>query len=269
MSTHLRANLWLLVLTVLLCSVLYPLVLLGSRADAVPRQAQGSLLTDAEGKPIGSRLIAQPFVDAQGNTADEYFQPRPSAASYNAAASAASNWSGNNYQLRDRVARQLGPIVKYASGPKAGQPVAADVESWFQKDQFDGKPGIVAQWASLHSGVAGSWLHDWVKADKLNAAYVAAWEAANPSDVTKWKNDNNSPIPSRRTWPQASPGGSSPASRKTIRARFPASQSMRRMERRRRPSALSRKAATFNRCSSTCGSRSTPTRTCNEFPPTW
>ena len=42
-------------------------------------KAQGSLLPTRKGKPIGSRLIAQPF------TADEYFQPRPSAASYNAA----------------------------------------------------------------------------------------------------------------------------------------------------------------------------------------
>ncbi|MGO9114809.1 MAG: potassium-transporting ATPase subunit C [Thermoguttaceae bacterium] len=189
MIAHLRANLWMLVLTVLLCSVLYPLALLGVGQTLFHDKAQGSLLADAQGHPIGSRLIAQPF------TADEYFQPRPSAASYNAAASAASNLSGNNYLLRDRVARQLGPIVKYASGPKTGQPVAPDIESWFQKDQLDGKPGIVAQWASLHSGVAGPWLHDWVKADKLNAAYVAAWEAANPDDVAKWKSDNNNPDP--------------------------------------------------------------------------
>src|ERR1017187_3626513 len=151
MSSHLRANLWLLVLTMLLCSVLYPLALLGIGQAVFHDKAQGSLLTDAQGHPVGSQLIAQPF------TADEYFQPRPSAASYNAAASGASNWAGNNYLLRDRVARQLGPIVKYASGEKKGQPVAPDIESWFQKDQFGGNPGIVAQWASLHSGVAGPW----------------------------------------------------------------------------------------------------------------
>jgi K+-transporting ATPase ATPase C chain len=185
MSAHLRANLWLLVLTVLLCAVLYPLVLLGIGQVVFHDEAQGSLLTDAQGHPIGSRLIAQPF------TADEYFQPRPSAASYNASASGASNWAADNYLLRDRVARQLGPIVKYRSGPKKGQLVAPDVESWFQKDQFDGKAGIVAQWASLHSTVAQNWLHDWVKADKLNAAYVAVWEAANPDDVAKWKSENN------------------------------------------------------------------------------
>ena len=83
---------------------------------------------------IGSRLIAQPF------TADEYFQPRPSAASYNGAASGATNWGANNYLLRDRVARQLGRSSKYQSGPKKGELAAADIESWFQKDQFGGKP---------------------------------------------------------------------------------------------------------------------------------
>jgi K+-transporting ATPase ATPase C chain len=176
MFAHLRANLWLLVLTVLLCSVLYPLVLLGIGQALFHDKAQGSLLTDAQGTPAGSKLIAQPF------TADEYFQPRPSAASYNAAASGASNWAANNYLLRDRVARQLGPIVKYASGAKQGQAVAPDIESWFQKDQFGGKPGIVAQWAALHSTVA----QNWVKADKLNATYVSDWQKTHRAEVTEW-----------------------------------------------------------------------------------
>ena len=44
MSAHLRANLWLLVLTVLLCSVLYPLVLLGIGQTVFHDKAQGSLL---------------------------------------------------------------------------------------------------------------------------------------------------------------------------------------------------------------------------------
>jgi K+-transporting ATPase ATPase C chain len=176
MTAHLRANLWLLVLTMLLCSVLYPLVLLGIGQTVFHDKAEGSLLTDAQGNPTGSQLIAQPF------TADEYFQPRPSAASYNAAASGASNWAASNYLLRDRVARQLGPIVKYASGAKKGQAVAPDIESWFQKDQFGGKPGIVAQWAALHSAVA----QNWVKADKLNAAYVSDWQKTHRAEVAEW-----------------------------------------------------------------------------------
>ncbi len=180
MTAHLRANLWLLILTVLLCSVLYPLILLGLGQTVFHDKAQGSLLTDAQGHPVGSRLIAQPF------TADEYFQPRPSAASYNAAASGASNWAASNYLLRDRVARQLGPIVKYRSGPHKGQPVGPDIESWFQKDLFNGKPGIVAQWAALHSTIA----QNWVKADKLNAAYVADWQKTHSAEVAQWVKDN-------------------------------------------------------------------------------
>ena len=70
--------------------------------------------TGPDGKPVGSLLIAQPF------TKDEYFQPRPSAASYDASASASSALAASNYALRDRVARMLGPIVKYQERPEGG-----------------------------------------------------------------------------------------------------------------------------------------------------
>ncbi|MGD0516377.1 MAG: potassium-transporting ATPase subunit C [Thermoguttaceae bacterium] len=178
MTAHLRANLLLLVFTVLLCSVAYPLVLWGIGQAVFHEKAQGSLVTDGSGKPIGSRLIAQPF------TSDEYFWPRPSAASYNGAASGASNWGANNYLLRDRVARQLGPIVKYRGGLNKGRLVGPDIEAWFQKDQFDGKPGIVAQWASMHSdsGIP----QNWVKADKLNTEYLDQWQKSHPDDVAQW-----------------------------------------------------------------------------------
>jgi K+-transporting ATPase ATPase C chain len=84
------------------------------------------------------------------------------------------------------VAKALGPLVKYAGGPKQGQPVAPDIEAWFQKDQFQGKPGIVAQWAQAHGGVAQAW----VKADKLNGEYVASWIKTHPNDVAQWMNEN-------------------------------------------------------------------------------
>src|SRR5437763_9153501 len=102
MGPHLRACAWLLGLTVVLGAVLYPLALLGVGQAVFRDQAQGSLLTDGDGKVVGSRLIAQPF------SGDEYFQPRPSAVSYNAAASGATNWGASNPLLRGRVARQLG-----------------------------------------------------------------------------------------------------------------------------------------------------------------
>src|SRR6478752_7829784 len=115
MSQHLRASLWLLLFTVVICCVIYPVVLLGIGQTVFRDQAQGSLILDKSGAPIGSRLIAQPF------TADEYFHPRPSAVPYNGAASGASNWAADNPALRDRVARALGPIVRFSGGPKKGE----------------------------------------------------------------------------------------------------------------------------------------------------
>jgi K+-transporting ATPase ATPase C chain len=186
MFAHFRANLLLLVFTILLCSVLYPLVLWGIGQTVFHDKAQGSLIMDAKGNPIGSRLIAQPF------TADEYFQPRPSAVSYNAAASGASNWAASNYLLRDRVARQLGPVVRYQTGPNKGQLVGPNIERWFQKDLYDGKPGIVAQWTAMHPAIA----RNWVKADKLNAEYVADWQKTHSDEVNQWiKSNPDTPEP--------------------------------------------------------------------------
>jgi K+-transporting ATPase ATPase C chain len=180
MLRYIAKSFWLLFFSVVICCVLYPLVLWSIGQAAFPFQANGSLLTGPDGKPVGSRLIAQPF------TKDEYFQPRPSAASYNAAASASSSLAASNYALRDRVARTLGPIVKYRSGARAGQLVAPDVESWFGQDRFQGNPHIVAQWADLHNSLAQAW----VNADPKNGAYVDDWAKKHPAIVAKWIKDN-------------------------------------------------------------------------------
>ncbi len=186
MFAHIRANLWLLVLSIVVSCVLYPMILLVIGQTLFHDKAQGSLLTDAKGNVVGSRLIAQPF------TSDEYFQPRPSSASYNGAASGATNWAANNYLLRDRVAKILGPIVKYRGGEKDGQLAAADIEAWFQKDQFGGKPGIVAQWADAHNGVAQNWVGTTFDAKNPTPQqqFVLDWEKAQPDVVAKFKTDN-------------------------------------------------------------------------------
>lgn len=166
MRRHLIANLWLIGLSLFLCCVLYPLVLYAIGQAAFRHQAEGSLL-DAKGRPttdagkaVGSRLIGQPF------TQDEYFQPRPSATSpsYNAAASGASNWCASNPLLRDRVARALGPIVTYASGPKKGQRVGPDIEAWFAEQA----PDYAAKRAQAHPTSAEQWVKD-------NPEAVAQW----------------------------------------------------------------------------------------------
>jgi K+-transporting ATPase ATPase C chain len=166
MLQHLRACLWLLISTVILCCVVYPLLLLGVGQTVFRDKANGSLVMDKEGHPAGSRLIAQPF---QGN---EYFQPRPSAASYNAAASGASNLAANNYLLRDRVARQIGPNVKFRGTPPHGKTVQEEVADWFKK-----QPDPVTDWANAHQAVAQAWVN--ADDDKHKNAHKNA--------VTQWQ----------------------------------------------------------------------------------
>ena len=180
MSKYLSKSILLLSAAVVICCIIYPLVLWMIGQTIFPFQTNGSLLKGPDGAVVGSRLIAQPF------TKDEYFQPRPSAASYDASASASSSLAASNYALRDRVARSLGPIVTYRSGSKAGQPVAPDIESWFQKDVYQGNPHIVAQWADLHNSLAQAW----VSADSKNSAYVDNWAKTHPAVVAQFIKDN-------------------------------------------------------------------------------
>jgi K+-transporting ATPase ATPase C chain len=182
MFKYISRSFLLLLFSVVICCVIYPSVVWVIGQVFFPFQANGSLVKGPDGKIVGSRLIGQPF------TKDEYFQPRPSAASYDASASAASTYAASNYLLRNRVAGTLGPIVKYKSGAKAGQPVAPDIETWFQQDKFQGNPHIVALWADSHNAVAQAW----VNADPTHGQYVDAWSKAHPDLVTKWIKDNPS-----------------------------------------------------------------------------
>lgn len=180
MLRYLTKSVLLMGFAVGICCGLYPLTLWVIGQTVFPDQVNGSLVRDPNGTVVGSRLIAQPF------TKDEYFQPRPSAVSYDASASGPSNYGASNYLLRARVAGILGPIVKYRSGPKVGQLVAPDIEAWFQQDQYQGKPHIVAQWADAHSSLAQSW----VKADASHGAYVDEWAKTHPAEVAQWIEDN-------------------------------------------------------------------------------
>src|SRR5260370_9339036 len=164
MFRYLTKSILLLALTIVICCIIYPLAVWGIGQVFFPFQANGSLLKGPDGSIVGSKLIAQPF------TKDEHFQPRPSAASYDASASASLTYAASNYLLRNRVATALGPIVKYKNGPKAGQLVGTDIESWFQQDKLPGNPHIVPPWADLHNAVAQAW----VNADPTHSQYVHA-----------------------------------------------------------------------------------------------
>jgi K+-transporting ATPase ATPase C chain len=189
MLKDISKSLWLLLFAVIICCVIYPLVVWSIGQTLFPFQANGSMVggdgspqaRPDDGTAVGSLLIAQPF------TKDEYFQPRPSACSYDASASSSQAWAASNYQLRNRVATQLGPIVTYNSGPKSGQPVGPDIETWFQKDQFQGGPSIVAQWADAHNGIAQAW----VSGNTTLQNYITGdWTAQHASVIAQFKKDN-------------------------------------------------------------------------------
>ncbi len=180
MFRYLSKSILLLVFSLAICCVLYTLALWTVGQIAFPTESNGSLIAGTDGKPVGSKLIAQPF------TKDEYFRPRPSAASYDASASASSSLAASNYALRDRVARALGPIVQYKNGPNAGKPVAPDIEQWFQKDVYQGAPHIVGQWADMHNSLAQAW----VVSDAAHTTYVNDWAKEHPKEMEQFKKDN-------------------------------------------------------------------------------
>jgi len=103
----------LCVVTIAICVVAYSLVVLEFAAVAAPEKRIGSLIADANGQVIGSRLIAQQF------TRPEYFRTRPSACDYNAAAASGSNLSPANPELRQLAYERIGQLV---SGEGKGVP---------------------------------------------------------------------------------------------------------------------------------------------------
>jgi K+-transporting ATPase ATPase C chain len=182
-SSYFSKSLLLLAFAVGIVCIVYPAVLLATGQLFFPFQANGSVVKGPDGKLVGSVLIAQPF------TKNEYFWSRPSAAGangYDASASSSSALAPSNYALRSRVATMLGPIVTYHSGPKAGQLVAPDIETWFQKDIYQGNLHIVSQWANAHNSIA----QGWVTADPTHGAYVDAWAKKHPAVVAQFIKDN-------------------------------------------------------------------------------
>ncbi|WAC70367.1 potassium-transporting ATPase subunit KdpC [Microbacterium sp. SL75] len=88
-----------MVVFTLLLGVAYMLLITAVGQVALPFQANGSLIKTADGTVTGSQLIGQSFQDADGNALPQYFQSRPSAASYDSSASTGSNLGPENPDL--------------------------------------------------------------------------------------------------------------------------------------------------------------------------
>jgi potassium-transporting ATPase KdpC subunit len=122
MGEQFRTSLLVTVVTLVVTGLLYPLAVTGVALLAFPRQARGSLVLDASGRPVGSELLAQGF------SAPAYFHPRPSAAGdkgYDPMASGGSNLGPTSARLRERAA---GDVTRLrAENPRAPGPVPAEL----------------------------------------------------------------------------------------------------------------------------------------------
>jgi K+-transporting ATPase ATPase C chain len=101
---EIKKGILLFVALTLLTGVIYPAVVTVIAQVIFPQQANGSLIRSADGTPVGSALIGQPFSDPK------YFWPRPSATTdfpYNALASGGSNLGPTNKDLISQVAERV------------------------------------------------------------------------------------------------------------------------------------------------------------------
>jgi K+-transporting ATPase ATPase C chain len=108
MRTFLRQQLWpaiaILVALTVVTGIVYPAAVTVIAQVAFKSQANGSFITTADGRTIGSSLIGQAFDDPK------YFTGRLSAAGtdgYDANSSAGSNLGPTNQDLIDRVTKQV------------------------------------------------------------------------------------------------------------------------------------------------------------------
>jgi potassium-transporting ATPase KdpC subunit len=116
MLNMIRSSVMMLVALALLTGLVYPVAVTVVAQLVFPRQANGSLIVDEKGKPVGSELIGQPF------SKPEYFWGRLSATSpvaYNATASGGSNFGPLNPDLKKAAEARIALLRKYSSSESA------------------------------------------------------------------------------------------------------------------------------------------------------
>ncbi|MCO6059281.1 potassium-transporting ATPase subunit KdpC [Pseudomonas sp. MOB-449] len=110
MLSQLRPAISLVALMTLITGIAYPLTVTGIAQVAFPEQANGSLVRDAKGAVRGSALLVQNFDGPQ------WFQSRPSAASYATVASGASNLAPSNPVLAMRINKEAHRLASEGHG---------------------------------------------------------------------------------------------------------------------------------------------------------
>ena len=118
---EIRSAVLVTLMLAVVCCGLYPLVVYGVSQVLYRDKANGSLIVDAKGTVLGSKLIGQPF------SADKYFHPRPSAAGngFDGTSSGGSNLGPTSKKLADSIAQNVADYRKQ-NGLAADAPVPAD-----------------------------------------------------------------------------------------------------------------------------------------------
>lgn len=104
MKTYFLPALKITALTLVLFGVAYPLLIVGIAKIVAPNSGKGELLVVDE-KTVGFQLIGQKF------TADKYFNSRPSAVDYNAAATGGSNKGPSNPDYLAQVEQRVQDVL--------------------------------------------------------------------------------------------------------------------------------------------------------------
>jgi len=157
MKKNLITAILMTIATTVLLGIIYPLVVTGLAQLIFPKQANGQLI-EANGKVIGSRIIAQAFTGAG------YFHPRPSAVSYDPTNSNGSQLGPTNQKLIDRVKGD----VSAAQAEKTGTPVPIDLvttsASGFDPDITPAAADFQLQRVAKERGINAEQLRDLVAA---------------------------------------------------------------------------------------------------------
>ena len=122
MLKHLKPAFLMLLIWTVLTGVAYPLAVTGLSQLLFSSQANGSLILDGNGKPLGSKLIGQAFSDPG------HFWGRPSATSPypdNAGASSGSNLGPTNPALMDAVNSRIQALKD--ADPGNTKPIPVDL----------------------------------------------------------------------------------------------------------------------------------------------
>ncbi len=141
MRRQLLTGLRMTVVLTILLGIVYPLVMTGAGQVLFPKQANGSMVKDAQGKVVGSSLLGQSFTDAKGNAVAKYFQPRPSAAGdgYDPTSSGATNLGPSNPNL---IGNQDGTNPYATKADPYCVPGAGHRQGGQRRHRLEGQPGV-------------------------------------------------------------------------------------------------------------------------------